>query len=114
MALACSARASGLSADSARICTEPSQAGLSQATGDSSRTAWKFEPPKPKALTPARRGKPLTGLNQGRAREGRWKGEPGSSRAAWGFWALSVGGITPWRKARAAFSRPAAPAAPLA
>ena len=33
----------------------------------SSRTAWKFVPPKPKALTPARRGRPSCGWSHGSA-----------------------------------------------
>ena len=60
------ASASGRSAEKARICTSPSQsiAGLSGSA--SSSTQWKLLPPKPNALTAARRGWSARG-SQGRA-----------------------------------------------
>ena len=42
--------------ESAAICTSPSQSGCSFSELYSSSTAWKLAPPKPSALTPARRG----------------------------------------------------------
>ena len=108
------ARSSWLSAERAIIWMEPSHAGVWQGVADSSRMAWKLDPPKPKALTPARRGWPFIGLSQGLALEGRWNGQPGSSSAGSGVPTLRVGGCTPWRRAKVAFKRPAVPAAPLA
>ncbi len=44
------------SAEKARICTSPSQSIAAFSGSASSRTQWKLLPPKPKALTAARRG----------------------------------------------------------
>ncbi len=51
------------------IWVSPSQSASSLFGRYSSRTVWKFEPPKPKALTAARRGAPEE--SQGRFSVGR-------------------------------------------
>ena len=80
--------------------------------GASSRTTWALMPPKPKALTPARRGLAMVARSHcsssvtGRKRVG--------ARAGWGSSTCSVGGRTPWCTARAALISPAMPAAGMA
>ena len=59
------ASAAASAPESATIWVLPSQSAAFLAGWYSSKTTWKFEPPKPKALTPARRGMPARG-NQGR------------------------------------------------
>ena len=49
-------RVSAPAPDKAAICTSPSQSGCCFSEVYSSSTAWKLAPPKPSALTPARRG----------------------------------------------------------
>ena len=80
----------------------------------SSSTAWKFVPPKPKALTPARRGWWPVGLEPG-PRLGvhveRTVGEVAPSGSAGST--PSVGGSTRWCSASATLISPATPAVAL-
>ncbi len=75
-------------------------------------TMWKFVPPKPNALTPATRVRPGA-TSQSRSSVLTANGEAAQSTLGLGRSKLRLGGSTLSCSARAVFSMPAAPAAPL-
>src|SRR5262249_18994712 len=87
----------------------PSPASGATAPACADRTAWKFVPPKPNALTPARRSADSHGL----ARSRNTNGLVSLSHDGLGFFTCSVGGRTPRWIASAALMTPASPAAHL-
>src|SRR5207302_10268811 len=76
----------------------------------SSNTAWKLVPPKPKALKPARRTQ-SAGTVQGFSSVFTYRGEWAKSTSGFGCSQCTLGGRTFSCRAKAAFNRPAAPAA---
>ena len=80
----------------------------------SSSTTWKLVPPKPNALTAARRGWSPERRSQGRRVRVEVERRAARARSAgFGCSTLIVGGSTLWCSASAALIRPAAPAAAL-
>ena len=74
-----------------------------------SSTTWALMPPKPNALTPARRGRRVPRLRAPQDAEAGRRRAPGCGSSQ-----CRVGGSTPWWTASAALIRPAAPAAGIA
>ncbi len=79
----------------------------------SSRTTWKFVPPKPIAEAAARRTGRSGSRIHGRVRVLTYSGPPVKSIALLGCSTLIVGGSVRWCRASASFIRLAVPAAPL-
>ena len=103
------ARRAALDGDRAR--PRPS-AGAARPGTYSSRTAWKLVPPKPNALTPARRTPPA-GAPTRAARCSPRRASARSRCSGLGASKWRLGGSTLWCSASTALSSPAAPAAPL-
>ena len=96
-------------------CTSATAATQLRAVGSlpgtySSSTACKFVPPKPNALTPARRTSPA-GRSHSRSSVFTRNGEWAKSMSGFGAWKLIDGGSTPSDSASTVFRRPAPPAA---
>ena len=87
-----------------------SLAALAPGPTYSSTATWKLLPPKPKLLTPARRGWSPPRIH-GRASVPSRNGLLSRSRLGLGRSILMDGGSTPWRSAITALNSPAAPAA---
>ena len=85
----------------------PSEAGETPTLPGGPRIAWAFVPPTPKALTPA------NGLPSGHGSGvvGTRKGPFAQSTCGLPVVKCSVGGMTPWCRARVVLMRPATPAA---